>query len=255
MRRTLNFTGRKRIPKKLADLFVTSGDNGTIEFKAELDISDQDLPLDAKVYLEAYYRSSVMRFDLGTISEIKSPFTGKLDDIQSETVFFRVKVVDESKTLGKILAIADSISPGSDLQKVSLLPVSYPDLGDRIWRLNLEGPDPVLEVNRNYRTTVPIGELVRKDPAFLTMVLPAILREILNHILFMDEITETDGNTWQNQWLVFASSFPGVNSLTGLPPEPRKNIDEYKAWIEDVVDSFSRYHQVKRQFETWVGEK
>lgn len=255
MRRTINFTGRKRIPKKLANLFVTSGDNGAIEFKAELDLAEQELPQKAKVYLEAYYRSSVMRFDLGTISNIKSPFTGKLDDIQSETVFFRIKVVDESEALGKILAIADSISPGSDLQKASLLPVSYPDLGDRIWRLNLDGPNPVLEVNRNYQSTVPIGEMVRKDPAFLTLVLPTILREILSHIFFMDEITETEGNTWQNQWLLFSSSFPGVNSLSGLPPQPRKNIDEYKDWIEDVVDSFGRYHQIKRKFETWVGEK
>ena len=201
MRSKLNYTGRKRIPKKNVAIHVTSDTNGVSEFKLELDLPENTYPDNTKIYLEAYYRSSVMRFSLGTIRDFENPFSEKLGEIQSEVVFFRIKLVDETESVGKILAIVDGISPGSDLQRASLLPVSYRDLGDRIWRLELDGPAPVLEVNNNFDSPIAIGEIVRKDPSFLTLVLPAVLRSILEHILYIDGIEDLDGDSWQNQWL------------------------------------------------------
>lgn len=254
MRRKLNYTDRKKIPKKNCIFSLYSGNNGDLEFKSDLDISNIGFPDDSSVYIEAYYRSSVMRFHLGNVGNFKNPFTSRLGDIQSEVVFFRVKVVDKSDSIGKIIGLVDHISPESDIQKFSLLPVSYRDLGDRIWRLDLDSPAPILEVNNNFRSTIAIGEVVRKDPAFLTLVIPAVLREILSHILFIDEHLELDDESWQSQWLKFSSSFPGVNKLEDLPGNPKQNISEYRDWIEDVVDSFGDYHHIRQEFEKWVGD-
>ena len=213
-----------------------------------------DLPGDARVFLEAYYRSSVMRFDMGEVASLNSPLSSRLEEIQSEIVFFRVKIVDLSDGVGRILAIADSISPGTDVPRASLLPVAYRDLGERIWRLELDSPAPVLEVNNQIRSDVAIREIVRREPAFLSLVLPSVLREILTHILIIQEHLDTEGESWQSQWLHLASSYPAVNALSSLPPDPRRNVIEYIDWIEDAVNAFSKHHRIKPKFEEWLEE-
>ena len=77
MRSKLNYTGRKRLPKKNIAIHVTSGTNGVPEFKIELDLPENKYPDETKIYLEAYYRSSVMRFPLGTVRDFENPFSNK----------------------------------------------------------------------------------------------------------------------------------------------------------------------------------
>ncbi|MFV2045278.1 MAG: hypothetical protein ACC700_18850 [Anaerolineales bacterium] len=254
MKRRLNFTGRKRIPRNMIDCFVSTNSGGGSEFKVDVDLSGLNLPGNAQVFIEAYYRSSVMRYDLGKVDSLQTPFTSRLDEIQSDIIFFRVKVVDQADGVGRILAIADGISPGTDAPRSSLLPVTKQDLRDRIWRLSFDGPSPVLEVNNQYRSNIAIDEIVRTEPAFLTLVLPAVLREVLTQILVINEYDELDGDDWQSQWLQFASSFPAVEPLGNLPGDPRKNLGEYVDWIEEAVNSFCRHHGVKREFENWAAE-
>ena len=226
-----------------------------MEFKVEFPATGVEFPPEADVYIEPYYRNSTMRFNLGKFQDAPFSFSGRLDEIQSETVFFRVKIVDNSEKIGRILGFADGISPGADDSRASLLPVTLRDLGDRIWRIDYEGLTPVLEVNNQFRASIAIGEVIRKEPAFLTLVMPAVLREILTRILLIEEITDLDGEEWQNEWLRFAQAFPGVSVLSRLLSDLDSDTTSREDWIEDVVDAFSRYHHVRAEFEGWLGQE
>ena len=254
MRRTINYTGRTKLPQNLIDIVIMEKSNEVQEFNIDIDLDEIDLPEHAQVFVEAYYRSSVMRFELGTVGDLHTPFMSKLDDIQSEIVYFRIKVVDQTEEYGRLISIADSISPGTDIERASLLPVNYRDLGNRIWRLELLSPNPVLEVNDQIKTDIAIGEIIRKDPSFLALVLPQVLREILTNILLIQEYLDLEEDTWQSQWLRFASLFPSEQSFNNLPGDPRRNESDYVNWIDDIVDSFCKYHDLKSKFETWLGE-
>lgn len=253
MRRTVNFTGRKKVPKSRVKVKLSPNSDQIMEFKAEVDLATLDLPPQGRVYLEAYYKSSVMRFDLGEVNALNTPYGGHLDDIQSDIVFFRLKVVDESLSVGRILGLAEGISPGKDDEKHSILHVSFTDLGDRIWALDLTGPMPVLEVNNQLGEGISMREIVRSDPIFRSLVLPVVMREVLTEILIVRKVREINVDEWEGQWLRLASSLPGVESLSGLDKDPPSE-EAFAEWIESAVDRFCRQHGFKQQYEAAMGD-
>ena len=95
--RKLRDTGDPSVVPYLVDLYAST-DNPSIERALEnflKDIKDQNA---AKVYVEAYFKMSLMRFDYGTASEAASNAGNVhlLDDLQGNNIYFRVKVVDET---------------------------------------------------------------------------------------------------------------------------------------------------------------
>src|SRR5262249_1722258 len=134
--------------------------------------------------------------------------TRVLTDIDRGTsVLFRLKVVDESGTHGRILAALDDIvadeTGGADTDKYCILPVRFTDLGQEVWRINFDSR-PILEVNR----FDGVEHFVRNDAAFAALVYPAAVRAILTHVLIVLEHDPDAGDDeWPSMWLKFASGF------------------------------------------------
>src|SRR5262249_24445676 len=150
--RRFNYTGRKRIEQSGISVTLHEDADGVRTFDITLDLSGSRLPADGKVYVQAYYRTSWMRFSFGTVTAITPPTNRRLSEIdRGNIVYFRVLVVDEHGQHGRIIAAVDGIRPlrpGEDgYRKLSLLPVNLIDLGPELWRLDFEGAGPVLEVN------------------------------------------------------------------------------------------------------------
>src|SRR3954471_5180346 len=102
MIRAFNYTRRKRIPRENVTITVRTLEHGRRTFDARLDLASLQLPADAHVYVEAYRRTSYVRFDFGTVAERRDPEVRFLDDLDAtEIVFFRVKVIDRSGEIGK----------------------------------------------------------------------------------------------------------------------------------------------------------
>src|SRR5262245_49503211 len=100
MIKRVNFTGRRRINQSCTEIEVYDGSPRT--FDASIDLSASRMPASAKVFLEAMCAGSsvVQRFDFGTVSQVQPPAQRTLELIEGENVFFALKVVDETESMG-----------------------------------------------------------------------------------------------------------------------------------------------------------
>ena len=155
----------------------------------------------------------------------------------SDTIIplFRVKVVDRTSTHGRILAALDKIRPESvDNEPAgshALLFVEYDDLGNTIWRLDLDGDWPVLKLNQKAED---VGLLAASDPRFFALVYPEVFRRVLGRILIEDEHTDPDcDDDWPSLWLKLARHLPGMDA-------PPATVADQEAWIDRATEAFRR---------------
>lgn len=257
MIRKFNYTGRKRIPRSRVAIEIM-GKNGPTSFEASIDLTGLNLPKSADVFVEAYRRSFFKRFYFGTVSRLRPPTDRSLADLDPRALaMFRVKVV-EAAGKGRILAVADKIIPrraeDEPANKICLLPVDFVDLGQSIWRLDVEGDWPSLQLNIQIDN---IREIARSDTHFLSLVYPEVVRQILHKIVVEEDHTdpETDPEDWMSQWLTFTRLL-GVKQL---PPsgDSEPILQEKLKWIDDAVEAFGSSNKVLEKFMLAIssGEK
>jgi hypothetical protein len=111
MIRRLNYTGRRKIPRESVRISLYR--NGSVgEFDAFIRTDGLELPLSARVFVEAYHKSDWMRFDFGAVGEPVIPQDRKLTKFyDGARILFRVKVVSTDGETGKILAEVDRLTP------------------------------------------------------------------------------------------------------------------------------------------------
>lgn len=259
MLRSYNFTGRKPIDPSRVSIVLSDRDGGRA-VDATVRLDGMRLPSDARVYVEAFYKASYMRFDGGSVDRPAAIRTQPLTDIESGgRVNFRVKVVDESGEFGRILADADNLTPleGGEApsNRKALLPVQPADLGEVIWKLGSEPGGFVLYVNNRIPN---VREVLRTDAVFFSLVYPAAVREILTRILFVEEHFDAndDSDDWRSLWLRFARDLGA-----GGPPRPDEDADpaeqrlEHLSWIDAAVEVFCASHRTNsRYFEVLTKE-
>ena len=247
MLRKLNFTDRAKINRAAVQIALRRGEDGILAFDPRVTLDALRAPASARVYIEAYYRSSYMRFDCGTVARFSPPADRRLTDIDSDNVVrFRLKVVDNSAGEHRIVAVAEDITVAEkeDATRRSLLPVNFCDLGDQVWRVSFEANGPVLDLNRSIRN---IEVLAKSDARFFALVNPAAVREILTKILLVDRYESAeDGEEWWSLWLRWGSEL-----TDDAVPEDE---DERQAWIEEVVAAFCGRHAVASRFDAPEGE-
>lgn len=233
MIRRFNYTHRHRIPQDRVAIAVHA-DGDVPSFDAQLNLEGLDYPANAKVFVEAYYKSSYQRFDFGAVANIVPPASRVLDQVDRATgIQFRVKIVESDGARGRIVAEVDDIngedSSGANTRKYCILPVDFKDLGEEVWRVELGGQRPMLQVNKFEGAE----SFVRSDPLFVSLVYPAAVRAIL-HSVVGSNIWDPDGLTgWQEMWIRFAMNFHKVD-----PPAAESEPEDREEWVEDVVREF-----------------
>jgi hypothetical protein len=246
MKRRLNYTGRKKIKRENVSIGFIRQDGAVTAFAvSKLDLNDLELPPEAGVFVEAYYRTELKRFDFGTAGSIRNPSPCDLRGMAyPENLKFRILVVDPLD--GKILAHADGISPEEPAEKKPILPVEFSDLENEIWRVKYEG-SPVLMIN----SRIPgIQNIARQDPQFLIYVYPQVIREVLTHMVFVEGVDSTaePSTDWHGDWLNFVGQL-GVRIPETLLNKDDENFSEEDAlkWIDDSVSAFCNTHSNKFQ--------
>lgn len=253
--RHLNYTGRKRILREDAKIFVHPDGAGTLAFDATINLVDYELPRDARVFVEAYRQTTLMRFEHGTVAMPQPPpaLSLRLTEFPTKDgLLFRVKVTSTSGRPGVLLAEADRVPISDDEEqpdnRISLLPPKGEDLGQETWRIDFTGDDnPSLLINNQ----LDDWKAVAASPMFRSLVYPAAMRAVLWHV-YHDEVNDLDDDSdWRCRWLRFAATLPGV----GDPPSAKDDESEWTIWIDSAVESFSRRHQFLDHFRALLADE
>lgn len=232
--RRINYTKRRRILQKDVQ-FVIREQDGAPAFDASLNLSDYRFPADARVFVEAYRQTTVIRFDFGTVGVPTPPphrYIAEFDTI--DAVLFRVRVTAASDNRGIVLGEADQIKPHAPDevpdQRIPLLPIRPDDLGEEVWRIEFSESAVHLLINKR----VGNWKEIAANPHFKSLVYPAAMRSILEHVLRVEEVnTPDDPEDWRSRWIRFAMQLPGSSQI----PIDRS---EYTDWIDDAVSAFAR---------------
>jgi hypothetical protein len=252
MIRRFNYTKRERISRSDIRIVLYVGE-GKIWFDADISkLAIYGFPDGSSIFVEAYRQTNWKRFDFGQIGAIKSPEDRDISlfDTQ-EGILFRVKVTDQIE--GKLLAEADRIPFVLPDEKESplepLLKIRPQNLGHEIYRVDYsdEGNGPILLINSLAGSYEQIG----RHPIFVSLVYPAVLREILRRIfVFEDHFEFSDRSNWRSRWLMFAKSFSGVGEM----PSSREDSDQFDDWIDKVVAAFSKKIKTFEKFSEFWSE-
>jgi len=251
MKRRFNYTDRKKIKRENVSInFIRQNDTIVAFAVNKLDLSDLNLPLDSRVYVEANYRTELKRFDFGTAGNISQLSPCDLRGMAyPENLKFRILVVDALD--GKLLAHADKISPAGPTEKKPILPVEFSDLGNEIWQVEYEGDEgsPILRIN----SRIPnIQNISKQDAQFMIYVYPQVIREVLKHMVFVvgvDSITEPSAD-WHGDWIKFV-----MQLRVNFPNTLNKNDENFSEedalrWINDSVTAFCDSYSNK--FEEYI---
>lgn len=245
MSRRFNYTGRKKLMRSDVRIRVQEAKGGQPQsFTAEVKIP-ADLKLDpkARVYVEAYIGASSMRFDFGTVAGITPPGDCSLTDIdEGAPVLFRVRVVDESHHVGRLLAAANGIRPEGEedgKHRKSLLPLRSCDLGEEIWWLDFSDLDagPQLAVN----SRIPgIMERLQSDATLRGLIYPEVVRQIARRIWDGDAGIPEDAE-WLADWKTWLEGQLG-----------RSVSSDDAAEMDDVSDEMARNFAASHKFASAV---
>lgn len=240
--RKFNYTARQRIRRSDVDIVIRRSPGSPSWFDASFDLRAYTFPPDAKVFIEAYRQTTLMRFPWGSASVPVPPESRALTEFDCDVrILFRIKVTDVSGRTGVLLGVADQLhAREADEQpdrRIPLLPPEPDDLGEELWRVDFEG-EPALLVNRD----VPDWKAVVRSESFRALVYPAALRTILTKILLRDSYAATDDHDdWRSRWLLFATRIPGAG---GVPAAK----EQYEDWIESAVAAFARRFGMRTRY-------
>ncbi|MBX3472841.1 MAG: hypothetical protein KF754_00460 [Planctomycetes bacterium] len=258
MRRRFNFTGRVALKGRNASVRLTKTPEGRFQFDAFLDFSDLSLPADGRVFVEAYFQATRKRFSFGLVSKVAPPSMRFLDEFgDPQAVLFRVKVLGQD---GRpvLLADADQLSPqdvADDASRRSLLSFVASDLGETAWRVQLRETNyPLLHVNKELPDPL---NLTQTDPRFHAFVFPAVIRQVLHHVLVTEKfVSDPDPDPvdrWMNEWVQFGERLTSTQAPEQVDGEP--DVEACSIWIGSVIDAFaSQLGSVTKARKAMIGD-
>lgn len=252
MKTRINFTGRKRILHNDISASLHES-NGEKCIEVSVDLADLEMSVGAEAFLEAQFRGEYKRFRLeqkaGSRVILEKTSLGTMSKIENPR--FSIIVADKG---GKILAAARRIRPSEkNKEKRSILPVVMEDLGRRVWEVDFDDEQPRLLLNE--QISDEIKGFAAGDPQFILSVYPAVLREILTKLVFIEQVSDPDSTEgWHKTWLKFAEHISGEKPPKNLDGRSEDaDIQELTSWIELVVKSFTEsrvreWHEFKKRF-------
>jgi hypothetical protein len=234
VQRRLNSTGRKRITRDrvVIELFPPLDTFAFASATAQVNLEGLGLYPSSRVVLEAYFRSSSMRFACGTVMALNVPPRMHLTEIdRGGAIQFRLLVIAADDS-GRILASAEGLKPlqntdGPDRQP--LLRLRETDIGEELWRIDLDDRNgPWLVIN----SRVPgLASQLRSSRLVQGLILPQALRIVLEGL--RPESVDEDEEDWGDDWRKFLQQL----DMQTEPDDPSDD-DSRHDWIEEAVERF-----------------
>jgi hypothetical protein len=237
------FTGRRKIAR--GDVSVVFRPGRPPEFQATIDLSKhhRKLPATAKVFIEAYNRTMLQRFDFGTVADCRprdALFLTNFDEW--DRPIFRALVVGDDPDPGVLLAACDHIDVvepemtyAGGRSMLKLFPKPNSVMRGELWKLAAIGEDYQLWYNQDIPQLA--SGIKSKHPDVLGMILPAAIREILarTHLWGVTSVEPTEWNDWTRFAIILCGEEPPASDDGGTP-----NLDDIAEWIDRVIAAFCR---------------
>ncbi len=206
-----------------------------------------------------------VRFHLATGANAASPaqfgqfFEGAWPHYLAYGILFRVRVTSPGtpdEPHGLLLAEADRIRlrGPEEIEETrdTILPVvPTTEIGDELWKVSFDNQRPRLLVNLkagNYKE-------LTLHPAFISLVYPAAIREVLWRIVYIESHRDYDDATSDySRWVRFAVEVLAV----GEPPKmenDESDYDDVSAWVDEAVSAFSRKHGLLGKFSDFISKE
>lgn len=240
MKRTFNYTGRKRIVREDVSVILRQVD-GVWFYEATLSLSEYHFPRNAEIWVEAYRGNLWMQWAWGTITLQRIPSDRKLTEFgDPEGILFRVRVVQPAGAEHhKLVGEADQIpfvkaGEENDRRRRLMTTIPHP-LDQELWKIDFDSDPPTLLVNSDAK---PSWKSMAQSPQFEALVYPEVFRRIMLQILIENEWSPDDDPGWESDWMKFAFSLLGGGNL------PDSNDKSGRAvWIDEAVSAFCRKMQ------------
>jgi hypothetical protein len=243
----LNFTNRSKLTREQANVIVFPGDPAV--FELILDLSHLvDSAGAARVFVEAFHRTTRMRFDFGTVAAIQPPQKRFLTEFPEwKDVSFRVKVTNITDAPGRIVAWANNIRPKgpSDDKQDDLVRWKDVDLNGRLWDLEFDEKGPIVLVEKK----VGHGTL-GMDGRFIAIAYPEILRRSLAQALLVEKTNGDDPDHWFKGWTKgYLTDKLGLSPV----PEDADDVEQRRDWIEEAVEKFGKIFKLVDRWQAAQG--
>jgi hypothetical protein len=238
-KRRINSTNRKRVGQEAVDIRLLETPPGSPQrATATLKLEEFGFSPAAIVVIEAYRSSSLMRFECGTIGNLKVPPVMVLDEIdEGGNIQFRVKIVDNGGVVGRLLGSASRIRPLSNEDKNgrrSLLPIRWSrTLGQELWRVTVDDEEPPALVLNVLATG--LDNRILADPMLRAAIMPAAFRLVLEKLIVLTPPEDDDDADWKNDWLKFCAEELGIDRTDIY----EIGMDEKRKWVSQAVEEFS----------------
>lgn len=254
MKRTFNYTGRKKIERK--DVSITlREDRGRWVFDADLKLANYHFSRNAEVWVEAHRQNLWMQFAWGTVSAIRPAPNRQLTEFDvPDGILFRVRIVEPpGQEHHKLLGEADGVPfvkiGEANAKRRPLLEILPETLDQLLWKLDMESDPPTLLVNRD---ALPTWKEMAQSAHFTSLVYPEVMRRLLTTTLLNDNDPWTDEEEggWGTDWVRFAKNIGGLAT-----PPPYSNKEGREEWIEETVAAFARRNQLKTAWDLTFEEE
>lgn len=223
-----NPTNIKEISKNKVFLSISESDGKRWFALEKLDLSDLGLPHDSKVICTARAGKTSRRFELGTISSF-SRKPSLLEGIDESSVLrFRLLIRNDQNAV--LLATAEGINPVDVDEQLgeSLLPMTGVDLGQLVWKLELDASTgPTLLFNNK---VFPNAAGANNFSPFVSLVIPEALKQVLKDLSgHVEDLS--DESSWRYNWGQWIDNM-------GLPRPLGDDEDENAQWVDESLTVF-----------------
>jgi hypothetical protein len=185
------------------------------------------------IWAEAYNNAVLQRFNLGLFKDCFGLKEREASSFLSDdSIKFRLKIVNENDPSHPIILWKDQIHPNeidAKGKRKGILDVKKCAIAPLIWDIDFETSGyPKLLIDNSLPEDVVVSK------TFSSLVLPAVLKSILTHLLEGDENQE---ELQSNKWIIYAEK------LIGEPcdKESDEGLGDYNIeWISKVVRAFTK---------------
>ena len=239
MKTTLNYTGRTKIPKKKISIKLDEENENPQYFTVSIDFEDLDVDENVGIIVEAYHRTEIERFELGSVEDVSEDtrlkkYLGPIKHLGN--LKFRLLFTDSK---GRIIKMAESVKPEEE-DSDPMLPVVFSDIGQNVWKIKYEGEDgaPELYVNKKIPS---IESVIKTDSRFILSVYPEVLSKVLRRIAYYEDVSALEDmeNDWRYMWIKYAEDLANLETPEDFDGSKRNQRRTLENWIEDAVDNFT----------------